>query len=261
MWFETHAHLGDSKFDADRDAALERAFAAGVSTLVEIADGPLEWEKARVLAERYADRVWWAAGLHPYYADQGSSEIFRGLKECVRHPRFVAIGEVGLDYAKSTVDKSQQAKTFTTAIELALEVDKPLVIHCRDAFVDLIPLLVPYFAQRADKNKSPGVIHCFSGTTDDARRIIEMGFFLGVDGPITYPNAKALRATLSELSLDHLVLETDAPYLPPQTHRGQRNEPALVISVGTALAELFAINVKSVAEKTARNAKNLYRLK
>lgn len=260
MWFDTHAHLSDSQFDSDREDVVRRAFANGVDRIVEIADGPADWEKARALAEKFAGRIWWAAGLHPYVSDQASAQLFQSLGAMAAHPQFVAIGEVGLDYAKCPVPKDQQARAFVSAIELALDVGKPLVVHCRDAYVDLHPILEPYFGCRPDKSVAPGVVHCFSGNAADAARLVEMGFYLGVDGPVTYPNAKALREALASVPAERLVLETDSPYLPPQTSRGQRNEPGYLPGIAVRLAELKGETPERFAAISSQNAERLFRL-
>ena len=258
-WFETHAHLSDPKFDADRPQTIERAFSAGLSGIIEIADGPAEWPKAQKLAEQYPGKMWWAAGLHPYYADQSSPALWRDLKELTKHPQFVAIGEIGLDYAKCPIPRAEQQKAFRLGIELSLETEKPLVVHCRDAYADLMPLLREFFSKPGPI--SPGVVHCFSGDRENASDLIKMGFYLGVDGPITYPNAKGLREALGAVSADALVLETDSPYLPPQTHRGQRNEPSYLPFVGRHLADLCKQSPQQLAATTLKNSRALFRLK
>src|SRR5437016_6153872 len=140
MWFDTHAHLSDSKFDPDRKETIERAFSTGVDRIIEIADGPEEWEKAKFLAEQHPGKIWWAAGLHPYYADLASDQVFNSLRDFASHPQFVAIGEVGLDYAKCLIPPEKQKQTLISALRLAREVKKPLIIHCREAFDDLLTL-------------------------------------------------------------------------------------------------------------------------
>ena len=197
MWFETHAHLSDSKFDLDRDQVIEKALTAGISSIVEIADGPAEWPKAQKLSEKYPDQIWWAAGLHPYYADQSTPALWQNLKILTQHPQFVAIGEIGLDYAKCPILPSDQLKAFRCGIDLALEVDKPIIVHCREAYDDLMPLMRECFG---GKGMSPGVIHCFSGNREQAEELTQMGFFLGVDGPLTYPSAKSLREAVENRS-------------------------------------------------------------
>jgi TatD DNase family protein len=259
MWFETHAHLSDPKFDADRDEVIKRAFEGGIDTIVEIADGPLEWEKAKTLAERYPKKMWWAAGIHPYFSDQGTAENLNTLKSFASHPQFVAIGEVGLDYAKCPISPDVQKKTFEATIEISFEVKKPLIIHCRDAYADLHPIL-KRFLSKPRSDASPGVIHCFSGNSDDAKQLIEMGFYLGVDGPVTYPNANALRLALSSVPLDKLVLETDSPYLPPQSYRGQRNEPSYLPLIGQHLAHLRNNAVDQFSQILRQNSTRLFRL-
>lgn len=256
-FFETHAHLSDGLYDDDRDVVIERAFMAGLNRIIEIADGPAEWPKAQALAERYQGRMWWSAGIHPYYSDQGTKQVFDGLKACAAHPQCVAIGEVGLDYAKSTISPDVQKACFVSAIELALALDKPLVIHCRNAYADMIPLLKKFFPRAG---KPPGVIHCFSGTDSDARAVLQMGFFVGVDGPLTYPSAKVLRGVMGSIPLERIVLETDSPYLPPQTHRGKRNEPAHLIAVAEKLAEIKSVSVDDVARVATANACTLFGL-
>jgi TatD DNase family protein len=258
VWFDTHVHLSDPQFDADREAVIKRARAAGVSILVEIADGPPEWEKARTLSDQHPETVWWAAGLHPYYADQSSSDVWKQLKGFSTHPRFVAVGEVGLDYAKATVPPEIQKKAFRQAIELSIQIKKPLIVHCRNAYPDLHPILKEYFH---GTGPTPGVVHCFSGTQEDADKLIAMGFYLGVDGPLTYPSAKALREVMINVPLSRIVLETDSPYLPPQTHRGQRSEPLYVVSVGEKLAEIRGLDIQTAFRQTTANGCALFGLK
>jgi TatD DNase family protein len=253
VWFDTHAHLSDPQFDSDRTEVVKQAHARGVTALVEIADGPVEWEKARQLSAQHPRMIWWAAGLHPYYADQASPAIWQRLKELTSQPQFVAIGEVGLDYAKATIPPDVQKKAFREALELAQSVRKPLIIHCRNAYHDLHPILAEFPTIR-------GVVHCFSGTQEDAEKVLAKGLYVGVDGPLTYPSAKDLREVMSRLPLERILLETDAPYLPPQTHRGKRNEPAHVVAVGEKLAEIRGLTPELVASTTFSNAIALFGL-
>ncbi len=258
MWIETHAHLSDPQFDADRDKTIERAFSNGIERIIEIADGPNEWGKAQELAERYPGKIWWAAGLHPYYADQASDPIFDDLRGFARHPQFVAIGEVGLDYAKCQIPKETQKDTLARALQAAQQVNKPLVIHCREAFNDLLPLFRQWF--KKPPTQSPGVIHCFSGNKEQAAELVEMGFYLGVDGPITYPKAHDLRETLASVPPERLVLETDSPYLPPQNYRGRRNEPGYLPFIGEQLAKILNLAPEKLATILRQNSCDLFRL-
>jgi TatD DNase family protein len=170
---------------------------------------------------------------------------------------------VGLDYAKCPLAPEIQKKTFTAAIELSLQVNKPLIVHCRNAYSDLLPILRRFFtrhSRESGNDRSPGVIHCFSGNKEEAHELISMGFYLGVDGPITYPNSDALRAALADCPLESLVLETDSPYLPPQTHRGQRNEPSHLPAIGKYVAMLRRQPVGEVAAILTANSVKLFRL-
>lgn len=257
MWFDTHAHLCDSRFDEDRSEALERAWDKGVRWQIEIADGPDEWEKAKIFAEQHPGRVWWAGGVHPYYQPPDAA-TWETLRQHTRHPQFVAIGEVGLDYAKSPVPKESQRITFSTALDLAAETDKPLVIHCRDAYSDLVPMLSERYSGHS--GRSPGVVHCFSGNKSEAEKIVSLGFYLGIDGPLTYPNSHGLREALSEIPLEKLVLETDSPYLPPQAFRGKRNEPSYLPLIGESLSGLRRTKVTDLARLLTQNGQLLFRL-
>ncbi len=259
MWFETHAHLCDPKFDSDRDSTVERAFSNGIEKIIEIADGPAEWDKARSLAEKYRGKIWWAAGLHPYYADQGTADVFKRLKDLVSHPQFVAIGEVGLDFAKCDIPRDVQHRALRSALQLARDVQKPLIIHCREAFDELLPVFREWFKGPLP-SLSPGVIHCFSGTAAEAAELIGMGFYLGVDAPITYPKAQSLRDALATVNPNKLVLETDSPYLPPQNHRGQRNEPSYLPLVGEQLAKMKNLAPENLATILRQNSCDLFRL-
>ncbi len=256
-WFETHAHLCDAQFDTDRDETVARAKEAGVVGLVEIADGPIEWPKARLFAQRNAGFIHWAAGIHPYYADQGTEENWAALREAAADENFVAIGEVGLDFAKCQIPHDVQIRTFERALSLAEELNKPLVIHCRDAYQDLMPVLR---RRTWPAGTLPGVIHCFSGNAEQAAELVGMGFFIGVDGPVTYPGAGKLREALAAVPGDRLVLETDSPYLPPQSLRGQRNEPAKLPEIGLRLAQEKGLTTQRASDLFIENSLRLYRL-
>jgi TatD DNase family protein len=231
-----------------------------LSAIVEIADGPEEWPKAQALAEKYPGKMWWAAGLHPYYADQSSPEVWTRLKKLAAHPQFVAVGEIGLDYAKCPIPPEKQREAFRLGIETALAVDKPLIIHCRDAYPDLMPILRELFGSKKN-SRSPGVVHCFSGNPEQAAELVQLGFYLGIDGPVTYPNSNSLRLAIKDVPVERLVLETDSPYLPPQTHRGQRNEPAHLPLIGSHLAHLKSLPETTLADRLTGNSFALFRLK
>lgn len=258
-WFDTHVHLSDPKFDNDREEIVKKVFQSGVAGFIEIADGPSEWPKALALAQHHPGKIWWAAGLHPYFADQATPDLWNSLKELSKTSYFVALGEVGLDYAKCPIPKEKQIETFQQALDLSQDIEKPLVIHCREAYMDLHPILKSRYA--SNNSISPGVIHCFSGTEKDAEILLELGFYLGVDGPLTYPKSDPLRKIFSTIPLERIVIETDSPYLPPQNIRGQRNDPSYLPVIGTKLAELRGLSPERTADQLWHNFHTLFRLK
>lgn len=257
--FDTHVHLADAQFDADRAACLERARASGVSRVVEIADAPADWDKCLAIARARPEQVRVSLGLHPYYADQYSPDLVKKLEGLVRLPEVVAVGEIGLDYVKAEVGREPQLLAFEALASACKAWDKPIVVHCRGAYEDLRAVLKRVFpSPRA--SGFWGVVHCFSGTKDDALFCRDLGFALGVDGPVTYPKNNDLREALAAAGPDVLVLETDSPYLPPQKLRGKRNEPANIPDINVRLAEVCGLLHAEMAAKTTKNAETLYRL-
>jgi TatD DNase family protein len=254
---DTHAHLCDTQFDSDREQALERAAAAGVSRVVEIADSIADWERALELARSHSGRVFCAWGFHPHYAQDWKDSYREAFLEKANSPLIVAIGEIGLDYVKSSAAPHIQQRTFRKLVELASLKGLPIVVHCREAHDDLFPILEKYWTR--PEGRIGGVLHCFSGTIEDAKRAAALGMALGVDGPITYPKNEALREAVRSAGLERIVLETDSPYLPPQSLRGKRNEPANLPEVLARLAELFGVTADEAAKQTTRNAFELFR--
>ncbi len=260
MLFDTHTHLNDAKFDTDRDAVLERARAEGIGLIVEIADAPDEWDKALALSRARSGLVRCALGLHPYYADQYSDRLGEELIRKAKLPEVIAVGEVGLDYARCEIPKETQKTSLKKMCEAAREAALPVVIHCRDAYEDLMPFLEEFYAEEKPAGRFHGVLHCFAGSADDALDAVGLGFALGVDGPVTYPKNTDLRTALYTAGLENLVLETDSPYLPPQSSRGKRNEPRAVREIAGQLAEIFNKKAEEVAALTTQNARDLFRL-
>ncbi|OGR82229.1 MAG: hypothetical protein A2901_09530 [Elusimicrobia bacterium RIFCSPLOWO2_01_FULL_54_10] len=259
--FETHAHLTDAQFDLDREAVLNRACDAGVETLVEIAESPESWEKAQALAEKTASpRMFWACGFHPHYAERQKDFNFDDMMRRTKSSSCVAVGEIGLDYAKSESSKENQEALFRKTLEIAGELNKPVIIHCRDAQADTLRILRSFYSGLSRRELCMGVIHCFSGDSNFAEGCMDLGFYLGVDGPLTYPSAKGLRDVISKVPLEKIVLETDCPYLPPQPFRGKRNEPAYLTHVAQKLSEIFARSEDEISLVTAANARRLFRV-
>ncbi|MBI3548877.1 MAG: TatD family hydrolase [Elusimicrobia bacterium] len=261
MLFDTHAHLSDPQFDADRDDVVRRAQDAGVTTLVEIADAPADWERALALSRRYPEAIRCSLGLHPYHADQWSEELGRSLPEKARLEEVVAIGEIGLDYnPKCGVAPDVQKRSFERMLDLAWACGKPVVLHCRDAYADMMPILENFYARKPIRRRYHGVLHCFSGGVPEALKGVSLGFALGVDGPVTYPKNDPLRAALKAAGIECIVLETDSPYLPPQSSRGKRNEPAALREIAAKLAAVFGTDAETIARETTRNGLRLFSL-
>jgi TatD DNase family protein len=259
-FFDTHVHLGDAQFDADREDVLARARQSGVERLVEIADNPDEWGRAVALARSHPDRVRCSLGLHPYYADRFDDGFVARLKAALAEaPEAVAIGEIGLDYAKAGVPHDVQRRAFAALLAAGRDWSVPLVIHCRDAYADLIPMLRDAFTHPPEGRRFWGVVHCFSGTPEEAASCAALGFALGADGPVTYKKNDSLREAFRAAGPGVAVLETDCPYLPPQSSRGKRNEPRAVPEIAAKLAEVWSLPVDEVARLTTANASALYR--
>ena len=247
---DSHAHVDVDDFDADRDAMLERARAAGVRTVLAIGNGPeVEQLGAAVpFAERH-DWIYAAAGLHPHEARHASEAHYAELERLARHPRVIAWGEIGLDYHYDHSPRESQMQVFRRQLELAHAAAKPVVIHCREAWPDCLEIL-----ERGWRSSGlGGVFHCFTGTLAEARRGIEMGFLVSFAGNVTYPKALNLREVARGLPLSNLLIETDCPYLAPQAVRGKRNEPANVAEVARTIANVRDLPADEVAAATSAN--------
>ncbi len=256
---DTHAHLGDPQFDLDRDAVFARAEAAGIARIVEIADHPDEWARAVAIARARPAVARCTLGLHPYYADLYDAAFLPKLRAALdAAPEAVAIGEIGLDYARAEVAHDVQRRAFADVAAAAKSWGVPVVVHCRDAFADLIPILSGVYGGKPEGRRYWGVVHCFTGTPEQAQACAELGFALGADGPVTYKKNDALREAFRRAGLDAAVLETDSPYLPPQSSRGKRNEPSALLEIAAKLAEVWDVPLDEVARRTSANAAALY---
>ncbi len=253
---DTHCHLDDPAFDADREEVLARARAAGVEALV-IPSVTLEGiPTALALAERHPG-IYAAVGIHPHAATTFSPAALAQLRAWARRPKVVAIGEIGLDFFRDLSPRAVQRDAFRAQLELAGELGLPVIIHQRQAQEEVMEELERWVAGRPN---AQGVLHAFSGDLPMARTAVAWGFALGIGGPITYPRSERLREAVRAVGLAALVLETDAPYLPPQPHRGRRNEPAYLRWVVEALACVLGSPEEEIAAQTSRNARRLFGL-
>ncbi len=257
-FFETHAHLTDPQFDADRGEVLARAQAAGVGRLVEIGDSPDEWARVLAFARSRPQTVRCALGLHPYYADRCTDAFLASLGEGCRAPEVAAVGEIGLDYARGPVAPEVQKAALRRLLAACRDWGKPAVIHCRGAYADLRLIVREMFPAPPAGRRFWGVVHCFSGEPEDAESLAAAGFAIGADGPATYPKNAALREAFRRVGAAATVLETDSPYLPPQSCRGKRNEPKAIPEIAAALAPVWGVSVDEVARVTTDNAAALF---
>jgi TatD DNase family protein len=255
---DSHAHLEFPQFDEDREAMLERARAAGVHTILAIGSGtgPKRLDAAMEFADRY-DWIYATVGIHPHEAKLAREEHYAQLVELARHPRVLAWGEIGLDYFYDHSPQEAQQQVFRRQMSMARAAGKPIVIHCRDAWADCLHLLRQDWASAG----LGGIFHCFTGTLEEAQAGLEMGFAISFAGNATYPKAQNLREVARKLPLESLLIETDAPFLAPQGHRGKRNEPALVAEVAGVLASVRNLSAEEFAARTAANFRRLFRLR
>lgn len=255
---DTHAHLDFPQFDADREAVIQRAQAAGVELILNVG-ADLESSRAAVaLAEEY-DCLYAAVGVHPHEAKKLDGAALAALRRLATHPKVVAVGEIGLDFYRDLSPRDVQRRAFQAQLAWAGRLGKPVIIHDREAHDEVLSILTDWVA--ATPECRGGVFHCFSGDLAMARRAVALGFYLGVDGPITYQNARKLLEIVEWLPLDRLLIETDCPYLTPHPHRGERNEPAYVRLVAGRIAALKGIPVEELAEITRANASRLFGLR
>jgi len=252
MIVDSHCHLDFPDFEADRDALVERARAAGVETMVTISTRVAKYPALRAIVDRY-DRVYCSIGTHPHNAAEEPDVTTDQLVAISAEPKVVAIGEAGLDYHYDNASPEAQRASFLNHIAAARETGLPLVIHSRDADDDMAAILT----EETGKGPFPAILHCFSSGRALALTGIELGLHVSFSGILTFKRSEELRAIAAELPLDRLLVETDAPYLAPVPHRGHRNEPAYVIETAKVLAETRGMDV---TELPAVTSDNFYRL-
>ena len=252
MLIDSHCHLDSDQFDADREAVIERALAAGVSKMVAIGtgDGPPDLEAGIRLADQH-DFFYATIGVHPHDAAKATPETFARLRDLAAHPRVIAVGEIGLDYHYDFSPRETQRRVFLDQLELACDAKKPIVIHTREAWADTIALLREHW-------RGSGIMHCFSGGPSEAEEALALGFYLGFGGIVTFPKALDIRQAARVAPEDRILIETDAPYLAPVPKRGKRNEPAFIVETARKLAELRGATFEEIAATTTANFQRLF---
>ena len=252
MLVDTHCHLDDREFDADREAVIERARAAGIRWQVVPAVDAAGWPKLREVCAA-GEGLFPAYGLHPMLVADHRPRHLAELREWIERERPCAVGECGLDYYIEGLDRDEQQRYFDGQLELAREFDLPVIVHARRA-VDAVIASI----RRVDGLR--GVVHSFSGSEEQARQLWKLGFLLGLGGPVTYERANRLRRLAATMPIEHLLLETDAPDQPDAGIRGQRNEPARLVEVCATIAGLRGVSPDEIAAATTANARRLFRL-
>ncbi|AOH48792.1 hydrolase TatD [Selenomonas sp. oral taxon 920] len=252
-FIDTHAHLYDERYDDDRAEMIARAAAAGVTQIISMGDTMAASAQVVADAEQYPT-LYAAVGVHPESACVLTDAERAQLLTWAKHPKVVAIGEIGLDYywEKDPKVRALQRELFVTQLNLARAAGLPVCIHDREAHGDTLAIL-----QAAGRDLT-GVLHCYSGSLETARELWKLGYYIGVDGPLTFKNAGKLPAIVREAPQESLLIETDSPYLAPVPKRGKRNEPAYVVHVAAKIAELRGETVEEVARYTTENARRLY---
>ena len=256
---DTHAHLDFGKFDADRDLVLERARKAGVGTIVNVGTDLASSRRAVELAAQH-DMIYAAVGMHPHDAKKLDGAALAELRDLAQRPNVVAVGEIGLDYYRDLSPRNAQRRAFQAQLAWAAKLEKPVIIHDRDAHDQVMELLADWGKTlgRSTLAGRLGVLHTFSGDRAMAERAIDLGFYISISGPVTYKNAGQLPDVVRALPLNRILVETDCPFLAPHPYRGKRNEPAYVRLVAERIAELLDIPLDDLARATTANAKRLF---
>jgi TatD DNase family protein len=253
MLIDTHAHLTDDALGSDLERVIARAEGSGVSAIIDVGESLATSLRCIAHAERYKN-IFASVGIHPHHAARASEAEMEEIARLADDPAVVAIGETGLDYYRGRASRELQVELFRRLLQIAIEKMLPVIVHCREAYADVIALL-----READGEGARGVLHCFSGSSGDADALVEMGYYISVGGPLTYPGNASLRSTVQHLPLERILVETDCPYLPPQGHRGKRNEPANAVYVAREVARLRGLTVERIAEVTTENAVRLFK--
>lgn len=250
MYFESHAHLDDKRFREDREELLGLLPSCGIDYVVNVGCDVKSSKQSIRLAERY-DYIFASVGIHPHELYDMSSQTIEELRRLSQHKKVVAIGEIGLDYYYDTHPRELQQFWFRQQLRLAEFVNKPVIIHSRDASQETFDIM-------STSNVRKGVIHCYSGSAPMAVEYTKMGFYIGIGGVVTFPNAKKMVEVVEAIPLEKILIETDSPYLAPAPNRGKRNDPRNLEYIVTKIAEIKNISPENVANITSKNAQNLF---
>jgi TatD DNase family protein len=255
MLFDTHVHLNAEQFNDDLEEVIVRAQEQGVHNMVVVGFDRPTIKKAIQLSETYSF-LYASVGWHPVDAIDMTDEDLNWIEELAAHPKVVAIGEMGLDYHWDKSPKEIQKEVFRKQIQLAKRVKLPIIIHNREATQDIVDIL-----KEEKASEVGGIMHCYSGSLEVAKECIAMNFYISFGGPVTFKNAKKPKEVAQELPLEHLLIETDCPYLAPHPFRGKRNEPSYVALVAKEIAKLKGIPYEEVVQKTYDNARQIFNIK
>lgn len=251
--FDTHAHLNDEAFDADREQVIEKLGLCGVERVIDVACDVRTVDKTLALVEKYPF-IYGTAGMHPHDASAMDNSLMDRLKEVLSNKKMLALGEIGLDYHYDFSPREVQRKWFVEQLELAHELDMPVVLHIREAFGDCMEIL------KAHKNGLRGVMHCYSGSVETAYECLDLGLAFSFGGAITFKNAKKPIEVIEKLPIESILLETDCPYMTPVPHRGERNDPNFIGLVAQKLAEVRGIGADEAAHITYQNAERVFEM-
>jgi TatD DNase family protein len=250
---DTHAHLQWPAFGKDREEVIERAFAAGLKAIVSVGYDLNASREAVQIANDH-ESIYAVVGIHPHNAKTMSASVLDSLRELAQDPKVVAIGEIGLDYYRDLSPRARQKEAFEQQILLAKELELPMVVHDREAHNDVLEVI------RSFGKDVNGVLHCFSGDLKMAEEAIDLGYLISIAGPVTFPNARKLHQLVQHLPEESIVLETDCPFLPPQSRRGERNEPLYILETAHKVAELKGMQLDELVELTSQNARRMFEI-
>lgn len=253
MIWDTHAHLDDPRYRGELEKILQNMKEDQISRVTNIGYDLPSSQRSVALAHKY-EEIYAAVGVHPHNAKEATEETWQRLKELAQEDKVIAWGEIGLDYYRDLSPRKVQQEVFIRQIQLADEVGLPIIVHDRDAHGDLLDIV------KAHTPKNGGVFHCYSGSWEMAKELLNLGFYLSFAGPLTFKNARHSVEVAKNIPLDRFLLETDSPYLTPEPYRGKRNEPAYVRYIAQKFAELRGMTLEEVAEQSFANGNRLFRL-